>query len=99
MSYLILASVKQNRTKIGNVSQRDHFSRKVEFDEHTMKKAQINYETLKRTYYTVWVKNYKTGPTDFEIKHMNLIRMYLMKTLWTRRKSRMDFTLTFEVCT
>ena len=51
-----------------------------------MKQAQINYETLKRTHYTVWVRNYKTGPTDFEIKQMNLIRMYLMKTLWKEIK-------------
>ena len=57
-----------------------------------MKKAQINYETLKRTRYTVWVRNYKTGPTDSEIKHV-------CETLWTRGKSRMDFTPTFEVCT
>ena len=40
-----------------------------------MKKAQINHETLKRTHYTVRVRNYKTGPTDSEIKQMNLIRM------------------------
>ena len=40
-----------------------------------MKKAQINYETLKRTRYTVWVRNYKTGPTDSEIKQINLIHM------------------------
>ena len=29
------------------MSRRDQFNRKVEFEEHKMKKAQINYETLK----------------------------------------------------
>ena len=47
--------------------QRKHISGKVEFDVHKIKKKQKLPRNLKRTYYTLWVRNYKTGPTDFEM--------------------------------